>query len=443
MDFATYQATLKRNGLTELPSKQYTDLERRVIENDRKRTEGAASEQKKREHEILNALYAHYGPSGTKLHGEIFRILFHRRFNVFPDTGVSQKHVDERMWERVAEVCTRICYPPGTFEEHLKPAMGKRKTIHDYTGKDDSGRPETFAEFFEKRADKGYDALLKSARREEKKTVHFEESAERRAVTGGISEGEAMSQAAIPEGCSQRQRERAAANGTLAEDCPEYVNISDKLEDHNSIFSGYHLPAALAAQLQQVRATLTSAYPQLGFALFKVGETSAAEISRIVKGDGNSWKMFEERGSRDSVYVKPDGRIGLRKTPKDRATITAIKNAALDEMRRLVADYVSRTQESLAERVATLADEYAVELAQSGWTPKDLSDPDVLLAEMRRLLGWRAKAERPKRSRVRTGVASAERSSTPAPDEGAPPKISSLKNERNDSEPLELAVTNA
>jgi hypothetical protein len=283
----------------------------------------------------------------------VFVCTYHRGFSVFP-TGVSPylkkmirrylrlkewptKHIGDEWGVKrlgnILDIWWRISYSP-----EIRDADSRTKTIHDFAGQDDRGRPERFSAFLRKVVDNGYISLRRKQHRDQTISVHLENTATGRAQYGGISE--------------------------------DLVTVAAGEED---VLHSSFLPRPLSQWLYAVELEHRAAHPEIFHALLDLDIKSAVEIERRVKSGALS-----DLGRFDGV-----GRayVSTHPSPRDRRQIKGI----LDAFR---ADYLECTRQFVRR-------EQKAALKGGGLTPEcapNLDDPEVLDREVKRVMGWNAKA---------------------------------------------------
>jgi hypothetical protein len=284
----------------------------------------------------LDACYAEHGITET-LTTAIYRVMFFVRFKEWPSPGKALwKIAPDYKLERLHEAWMRICYPPEDLG-----GDERTMTIWDYDGKS-----ERFSAFVNRLIGNGYKSLKKKAIRAQDKEIHFEENGQDRSESGGISEGHAMEEAALPE--------------VGAVDC-------------NSI------PGELGLRLENLNHHFQQYYPEVAHAHLNLGETSASEIARMVKSGETAFIKL----AYEVQFPNPN----RPKTTKDRERIKEITKAFKGHFLRIVTEYVRERQAVEVENAK----------ANKRWlfTPKNLDDPKVLLDEVRRVMGWRPRTKNP------------------------------------------------
>jgi hypothetical protein len=283
----------------------------------------------------LDLIHREHGVGSSRLAEAIWNVMFFREYGSWYRVGLRLDDVaPERKRERTIERWMRIVYKPSLIDgDH------RTKTIWDFTGKDELGRPERFSWFLKKLIDNGFKSIRQKALRVEKKRVHIEDNAIARADSGGISSDSAISQQAIPD------------VGEL---------------DTNDV--PYELQQSLA--LYQKRIKL--AYPEIGYALFNLGIDNASEISRLIKSGELAWARAQAETLLPH-FKRP-------KLTKDREKIKSILDTMVAACELEIDGWIKKEQERLVAKTKGTRNEFV---------PKDLTDPDVMVAERRRYMGWK------------------------------------------------------
>jgi hypothetical protein len=280
----------------------------------------------------LDNAYRKWGPDSHNLRDFIYRALHYRRFKVWPVTGKKTAHVATgEALRRLHDAVVRICYRPEDIG-----GDPRTKTIYNYTGIDDKGRPERFSAFLQKLLNNRYKGMRRKELEAENEWVRFEDDPIKRGEFGGISTDLAALQ----------------GQGVLPEVGAVITN---------------HVPSELALQLSRLRSLYVQRYPEIAEHHLS-GVVSASKIERLIKGTPSTNK---------------------RKAPKGRKAIRDVMDSHVGQHLGLAYKYV-REQQRLAIERGLLDPETAL----------DLSIPDVMEREGRRVLGWLPKPPKVKLDRA-------------------------------------------
>lgn len=278
---------------------------------------------------ILNGLYREGVREGLRTF--VYHAMHFWRFRCFPMiwtgpyrnvTGIDRNVVHDVALSKLTDIWIEICAFPG-FDTDKRVV-----TIFDYPTHANPG--ESFARFVKRRFWNRRTEMKK--KKDGPSFIHFEETLEGRARYGGISEGQAIKELAVPE--------------------------------EEPVYSG-SIDRELKSRLDVEQQAYNQRYPEIAHAVLVMNVNSASEVARLIKNG-------------ELEHTREGGR--LPKSPRDRERVRQIMTSFRSRMRAVVEQFVRDKQRQI--RAGLLRPEQAC----------DLSNPEILNHEVMRVLGGFAKA---------------------------------------------------